>query len=199
MSLAQALDECGDRCPRTDSTAGLVEHGRPVVLGQQRYPRGDLVGVDGADGEIGELGQQLEPARHLRPQRDGTVAGDQLGAEVGLPGAPQSTALDGHGHQAWVVVGVPEQPRLTRRLPAAGRRGVVHGDRQALLHRLVRRRQPDDPGADDGDVCACGHGRVSSAPSVGPAWQIAGWSFMELSCTGCARAEFQSLRGTALR
>jgi hypothetical protein len=83
---------------------------------------------------------------------DDAVTGYELLADLAFPHAPALQRAPGESDQPRVVVGVTEDPRVPAGLTVARHPALIDGDRRAALRQRVRRRQADDPAADDGHV-----------------------------------------------
>jgi hypothetical protein len=105
-----------------------------------------------------------EPSRHTgRPERRGTLGDvrptdenplppEQPRPELALEALPLSPRANRKANEALVVMPMPKHPRPSRRLPRPGRSGLAAHAVDAAPLKRVRRRQPADPTANDGDL-----------------------------------------------
>ena len=164
--VAQRAGERGDRGADAEHAAVLVEHRGPFPRREQGQPLGDLGAVDRSRRDAG-LAQDREPPLGGRAEHHDAVARQQFTPELRLPLPPQAARLAGDGHEAGIVVRVPEDPRLAAGLAVARHAALVDGDRGAALGQRMGGREPDDARADDPDVAHVVKPRISCAVSSG--------------------------------
>ena len=163
-SLAHAEDACGhepvadtgceavDRCPDVDRAAELVE--KRLVLG--RCEDGERVGLLLAPDQASRHAGRLEGRRalgHVRSADENALATEQPRPELSLEPLPLGPRPNRKPNEPLVVMSMPKDPSAPGRLPGPGSSGLEANELNTAPLERVRRREPGDPGADDGDLC----------------------------------------------
>ena len=106
----------GERLERgegVDRTAVGIEHRLAPEVREDRQPGCELIGCQERHGNLRQVAEDAELVLDAVADGYRTGSGDQFHAEVRLPVSPESAAVGYERCQPDVVVGVPEDPRLS--------------------------------------------------------------------------------------
>ena len=189
--LTDAAGQAVDRRADVDRAAELVQE--RLVLGrlENRKRAGLLLAPHQASRHPGRL-ERRRALGHVRPTDENALAPEQPRAELVLEPLPLSPRPNRKPDEPLVVMPMPKDPSAPGRLPGPRRGRLEANELNAAPLQRIRRGEPGDPSADDGDLCSRGahEDRVYRlALESGPRGAVAELANAPVSKTGDSRFE----------
>ena len=164
--LTDAARQALDRRPDVDRSAQLVEERLVLRRLENRKRAGLLLTPHQASRHPGCL-ERRRALGHVRPTYENALAAEQPRTQFVLEPLPLSPRPNRKPNEPLVVVPMPKDASAPGRLPRPGSGALEANELNAAPLERIRRGEPGDPGADDGDLCCrCAHGGPCIPPRL---------------------------------